>query len=179
MPPPQTTEPSVRTASVVIRAGLPADCDDVAQMARELAKATAPGVLPEVTGEGLRADLFGQSPLLRLIVAEQGGNLAGYCLSLLMFSTWRGTRGLHLIDLYVRPSARRGKIGDRMLAAAAARGWQEGARFIRLEVERGNVDAERFYDRLGFTRKDNEHLYAVYHEPMRRLAARWEQIEGS
>lgn len=161
-----------QAAAPLIRAALPSDCDDVARMAAELAAATAPGVHPKVTGDALRSNLSGPSPLLRLLVAEREAALWGYCLSLLMFSTWHGTRGLHVIDLFVRPGLRGGRIGERMLAAAARNGWREGARFIRLEVERGNADAERFYGRLGFARKDNELHYSIAHEPMRRLTER-------
>ena len=140
-------------------------------MACELAATTSPGVHPKVTGDGLRANLFGPSPLLHLLIAEDDLGLTGYCLSLFMFSTWRGVRGLHVIDLYVRPRARRSKLGEQLLRAAAARGWAEGARFIRLEVERGNQEAERFYRRLGFLCKDNELTYAIYEESLRTLLA--------
>jgi ribosomal protein S18 acetylase RimI-like enzyme len=171
MPPDRTSSPSTGSAPA-IRAALPGDCDDVARMASELALATAPGVHPKVTGDALRANLFGPAPLLRLVVAERDGALCGYCLSLLMFSTWHGARGVHVIDLYVRPGLRGGKVGEQMLAAAARSGWRDGARFIRLEVERGNADAERFYARLGFVRKDNELHYTIADEPMRLLTER-------
>jgi ribosomal protein S18 acetylase RimI-like enzyme len=141
-------------------------------MVAELAQATASDVHPQVTGDGLRADLFGPAPLLRLVVAEGGDGLAGCCLSLFMFSTWRGTRGLHVIDLYVRPAARNAGLGELLLIESARRGWQEGARFIRLEVERGNDGAERFYKRLGFQHKDNETLFALYQDEMTALTKR-------
>ncbi|MEZ5924500.1 MAG: GNAT family N-acetyltransferase [Hyphomicrobiaceae bacterium] len=156
---------------ILTRAALPGDCDEVAVMARELAAATSPGVSPKVSGDALRRDLFGPSPLLRLLVAEDGQGLVGYCLSLLLFSTWRGARGLHVIDLYLRPHARRGRLGERLLRAAARQGWQDGARFIRLEVESGNHGAERFYRRHGFHLKDNEQSYSLDEAPMRDLVA--------
>lgn len=156
----------------LIRAALPGDCDGVAAMARELAETTSPGVVPQVTGDALRRDLFGPSPLLRLVVAEAIEGLTGYCLSLFMFSTWRGARGLHVIDLYVRPAARNTKLGEQLLIEASHRGWAEGARFVRLEVERGNLGAERFYKRLGFQHKDNETLFALYQDEMAALIQR-------
>jgi ribosomal protein S18 acetylase RimI-like enzyme len=151
---------------------LPSDCDAVAAMACELAAATSPGVRPKVTGDALRRDVFGPAPLLRLLVAESGAGLTGYCLSLFMFSTWRGARGLHVIDLYVRPPARRTQLGERLLIETARQGWREGARFIRLEVEQGNAAAERFYRRLGFHEKDNEVLFALYEVEMSVLVRR-------
>ena len=165
-------DPSRSTSPPQIRAGLPADCDDVAAMVHELALTTSPGVVPQVNGDALRRDLFGPAPLLRLVVADQPDKLAGYCLSLFMFSTWRGTRGLHVIDLYVRPGSRRTKLGEQLLIETARRGWAEGARFIRLEVERGNEGAERFYNRLGFHHKDNETLFAIYADEMSALTSR-------
>ncbi len=156
----------------VIRPARLEDCDAVAVMVRELARDTGAGVVPKASGPELASNLFGPAPLLRLLVAESGGTLLAYCLSLVLFSTWRNSRGLHVIDLYVRPAARSLHLGENLLAEAAAAGLAEGATFIRLEVERGNGGAERFYQRFGFRRKDNEIHYSLDTGPMRALAQR-------
>lgn len=161
-----------RHAAARIRPARPDDCDAVADLVRALARDTGADIVPKATGDELRANLFGPAPLLRLLVAEApDGALAGYCLTLLLFSTWRDARGLHVIDLYVVPERRSAQLGQRLLARAATDGLAEGARFMRLEVERGNARTEAFYEGLGFKRKDNEVQYSLDPTPMTALAA--------
>ena len=52
------------------------------------------------TGSTRRGDL------VDVVVAEDDGHLLGACLGLMTFSTWRGARGLYVVDLFVLPQAR-------------------------------------------------------------------------
>ena len=156
----------------VVRPARLEDCDAVAAMVQELARDTGADVVPKASGPELAANLFGPVPLLRLLVAEAGAGLVGYCLTLQLFSTWRNCRGLYVVDLYVKPAVRSDGLGLQLLACAAREGLASGAGFIRLDVERGNTGAERFYQRLGFRRKDNEIHYSLDHAPMQALAQR-------
>ncbi|MEZ5776145.1 MAG: GNAT family N-acetyltransferase [Hyphomicrobiaceae bacterium] len=160
----------MRQPSIEVRAGLPSDCAEIAEMVQELARDTTEGVVPRATAEGLAASAFGAGAHISLFVAEDEAGLIGYCLTTPLYSTWRGARGIRVVDLYLRARARRLRLGERLLAAATAAGWREGARFVRLEVERTNVEAERFYRRLGFHLKENEHSYSLDRDPMQVLA---------
>jgi GNAT superfamily N-acetyltransferase len=78
------------------------------------------------TVEQLRAALFGPSPAAYAHVAVDDGDVVGFALWFLNFSTWRGVHGIYLEDLYVRPAARGGGHGKALLAQLA-----------RICVERG------------------------------------------
>jgi ribosomal protein S18 acetylase RimI-like enzyme len=56
----------------------------------------------------------------------------------------------HVFGLFVRPEARRRGIGTLMLQAVARVAREHGARWIVVDLELGNEEALRFYERLGF-----------------------------
>ena len=75
-------------------------------------------------------------------------------------------RGIaHLWSMWVDPAVRRLGLGERLVDAV--RGWASGhgARFLRLGVIAGEVDAASFYERLGFVRTGETRLLA--REPTR------------
>jgi ribosomal protein S18 acetylase RimI-like enzyme len=97
-------------------------------------------------------------------VAEGNGRLTGACLGLMTYSTWRGARGLYVVDLFVLPEARGRNIGQALLRASARRFAARGAQFIKLEVDEGNSGAGRFYARLGFAKKTEDRLRILEHD---------------
>lgn len=56
-----------------------------------------------------------------------------------------------VLTLAVRPASRRRGLGSRLLARAAARAADRGARTLFLEVAEDNTAARALYDRAGFT----------------------------
>lgn len=148
------------------------DCDDVAAMVQELARDTDAALVPKATGDDFRSHAIGADALLSLTVARGPSGLLGYCLSTQVFSTWRGAFGSYVIDLYIRPGARRGKLGERLLAHVLADAEAHGCRFAILDVDNRNHAADRFYGRLGFRSKSDEHRLLLDAEAMRALAAR-------
>ncbi|NUR51969.1 MAG: GNAT family N-acetyltransferase, partial [Hamadaea sp.] len=91
----------------MIRPATPADVPEIHAMIAELAlfeKAPSEAV---ATVSDLSAALFGSSPAVYAHVAESSdGEVVGYAIWFLNFSTWRGVHGIYLEDLYVRPTAR-------------------------------------------------------------------------
>jgi ribosomal protein S18 acetylase RimI-like enzyme len=140
----------VSAAGVIVRRAAPDDCDLIADMIRRLARDTVPTAAPKVTGEALRREAFGPTPLLGLWVAEMGGSVVGALVGCTVYSTWKAGRGLYVVDLYVANGHRGARVGERLVAAAAADARRDGAIFMKLEVAEGNAGAERFYGRLGF-----------------------------
>jgi ribosomal protein S18 acetylase RimI-like enzyme len=144
-----------------IRKALPEDCDAIAEHVRRLAIDIGVNVSPKVTAGDLRTHAFCEAPLLCLWVAEGDGQLSGSCISNFMFSTWRGMKGIYVIDLYVTPEMRGAKLGERLLRTAAREAWDKGARFIRLDVDHMNEGAARFYERAGFRPHDEDRTFAL------------------
>ena len=140
----------------------------VAAMVRGLARDTGAKVIPKLTAEALLA----ARDLIDIVVAEQDDRLRGACLGLMTFSTWRGGRGLYIVDLFVDAQTRGQNIGLRLLRQSARRAALKGATFIRLEVDLGNPGAARFYARLGFAKKDEDRLYVLEQDRLKDFITR-------
>ncbi len=157
--------------SVMFRPMEDPDAAAVAVMVRGLAEHIGTDVVPKLTGEKLIA----ARDLIDVMVAEDGGKLIGACLGLITFSTWRGERGLYIVDLFVTPEARGRNVGENLLRASAARAAKRGARFIKLEVDETNAGAERFYARLGFAKKIEDRLHILEQDRMDEFISMGEQ----
>lgn len=73
----------------------------------------------------------------------------GFALWFPRFSTWTGTRGMHLEDLYVRPHAGAAGHGRALLASLAARCRRDGYERFEWWVLDWNEPAIGFYTSLG------------------------------
>ena len=104
----------------MIRPATPADVPAIYQMIRDLADYER--ALPEVTGtqQDLHQSLFGPGPVVFAHVAEHDGQVAGFALWFLNYSTWQCRPGIYLEDLYVRPEFRGGGYGRLLLTELAA-----------------------------------------------------------
>lgn len=158
-------------SGVAIRRAAAADFDTIAGMVRRLARDTGADKIPKITGPALARDATGEDPLLRLWVAEEAGEAVGMLVGVLTFSTWRGTRGLYVCDLYVDGRLRGRKVGEALLASAARESAAEGLGFLKLEVAPENDGARRFYERLGFATTAGETLWTLECDGMGRLAS--------
>ena len=144
--------------SLTIREMTPQDAEAVVEMVKGLARHIGQPVMPRLTPENLN----GARDLIDVVVAEEeGGSLLGACLGLMTYSTWRGAKGLYIVDLFVVPEARGRNTGLRLLVRAAKRAHAGGARFIKLEVDHLNAGAARFYARHGFACKNDERLFIL------------------
>lgn len=130
----------------------PARSDDVPAilgLIRDLA--TYERALPEVraTEDQLSASLFGDDPKVFCHVAEADGQIAGFALWFLNFSTWLGTHGVYLEDLYVRPELRGRGVGVALLRALARICVVRGYPRMDWAVLDWNADARAFYASIG------------------------------
>jgi ribosomal protein S18 acetylase RimI-like enzyme len=139
---------STPIATVTIRRATAADAADVATMVAEIAAHEDQSGHVHVDVEQWRA-LLGR-PEVIVLLAERGGQAVGYVSALRQLHLWTGGDVLNLDDLYVRPGQRDGGIGQRLMAALAGLAAPEQL-LIRWGMEVDNVDAQRFYRRLGAT----------------------------
>jgi GNAT superfamily N-acetyltransferase len=124
-----------------------------------------------LTADQLRGALFGDSPALFGHVAEVDGEVVGCALWFLNFSTWHGTHGIYLEDLYVRPGARGGGLGKALLTALAEECVARG--YARLEwwVLNWNEPAIGFYRSLDAIPMDEWTVYRLTGAALNRLGA--------
>lgn len=147
-------EVNVRTASSN-------DASAVHALILELAEFTDDGKKVVSTTENIRAALAGSEPLLHAFIAEQDGNPVGVAIVYLTFSTWRGTKGVYLQDIYVRPNLRSTGTGRQLLAAVAKWATARGADHLRLSVDTDNLTAQSFYGHVGMLHRDDEMIFQI------------------
>jgi GNAT superfamily N-acetyltransferase len=125
------------------------DLAAVVGLVRELAEYERAPLECQLTRGQLRRALFGPEPALFGHVAEVEGAVVGCALWFLSYSTWKGSHGIYLEDLYVQPEHRGRGLGRGLLAALAAESCRRG--FARLEwsVLDWNMTAIKFYEALG------------------------------
>lgn len=98
----------------------------------------------------LEAALFGPAPALFAHVAEdENGTVVGFALWFLNYSTWLGTHGIYLEDLYVKPEARGGGYGKALLANLARICVERGYGRLEWWVLDWNTPARGFYESIG------------------------------
>lgn len=103
----------------------------------------------EATEAQLAENLFGDSPQAEVVVAEWQGKPVGFALYFHNFSTFRGTRGLYLEDLYVQPDYRGKGIGKHLLKYLAALAVQRNCARFEWSVLDWNQPAIDFYRAMG------------------------------
>ena len=109
------------------------------------------GSLASITSYG-----FASPAAFEAIIAWRGNTPLGFILFFSEFSTWRGSPGIYVQDLFVSTEARGLGLGGKLTAAAFEQGRQHGASYMRLSVHNDNEQAFGFYQALGFKPASNE-----------------------
>ena len=141
--------------------------DLLQQLARDLGK--------EQEFRGSLASLvvygFASPPAFEAIIAWRGTVPLGFILYFSEFSTWRGSPGIYVQDLFVSAEARGTGLGQKLTAAAIEQGRQQGASYMRLSVHGGNEEAFGFYRSLGFRPASNETTLVLEGAPFDKAIA--------
>jgi GNAT superfamily N-acetyltransferase len=125
------------------------DVPTVVAMVHELADYELAPEQCHLTEQQLRDALFADSPALFGHVAESGGEVGGFALWFLNFSTWEGVHGIYLEDLYVRPAHRGSGLGGTLLRALARECVANGYARLDWSVLDWNTPAIEFYKSVG------------------------------
>ncbi|MFI7642402.1 GNAT family N-acetyltransferase [Nonomuraea sp. NPDC049400] len=156
----------------MIRPATPADVSQIVSMIRELAEYEKAAHEVRVTEQQLDAVLFSDRPAAFVHIAEENGEVVGFTLWFLTFSTWRGVHGIYMEDLYVRPQHRGGGHGLALMRELAAICAERGYQRLEWSVLDWNEPSIGFYDKLGAVRQDEWLKYRLTDEPLQRLGAR-------
>jgi GNAT superfamily N-acetyltransferase len=130
----------------------PATADDVPAilgLVRDLADYERARDEARATEAQVRDALFGERPSVFCDVAEVDGEVVGFAVWFLSFSTWLGRHGIYLEDLFVRPDYRRAGIGRALLVRLAQRCVEQGYGRLEWSVLDWNEPAIGFYRALG------------------------------
>jgi GNAT superfamily N-acetyltransferase len=124
-----------------------------------------------MTESQLRDALFGAAPALFAHVAEVDGEVVGFAVWFLNFSTWRGVHGLYLEDLFVRPEYRGRGLGRALLATLARECVEHGYERFEWSVLNWNTPSIEFYRSLGAVPLDEWTRYRLADDALAALAA--------
>ncbi|MEU8381680.1 GNAT family N-acetyltransferase [Streptosporangium sp. NPDC048865] len=133
----------------MIRPATPDDVPAIIDMIRGLAEYER--ALDEVvnTPDMLHETLFGPSPSVFCHVAVDGEEIAGFAIWFVSYSTWLGTHGIYLEDLFVHPGHRGGGYGKKLLATLAGICVERGYGRFEWSVLDWNTPAIDFYRAIG------------------------------
>jgi GNAT superfamily N-acetyltransferase len=128
-----------------------------------------PGEAP-VTEKDLADTLFGERPAAEVLIAYLGGEPAGFALFFHNYSTWLGSRGIYLEDLFVRPAARKHGIGFALLRALARIAVERDCGRLDWSVLNWNELAISFYEQVGAKPMDEWTTFRLSGDALARMA---------
>ncbi|NUL45147.1 N-acetyltransferase [Cellulosimicrobium funkei] len=169
--------PHSRTVPGAVRPAVPADVPHILRLIKDLAVYEKEPDAVKTTEAALEASLFGDEPAVYCHVIDDtlpgaasdaspetgpgstspqapGRTVVGMALWFLSYSTWEGTHGIWLEDLYVDPALRGRGHGRRLLSHLAGIAVDRGYARMEWAVLDWNEPSIGFYRSLGATSQD-------------------------
>jgi ribosomal protein S18 acetylase RimI-like enzyme len=138
-----------RAACLDIRPATPSDIALLIQLIHELALAERFPFEVTAGAADLEKALFGPSPAAEAVIAEYESDVVGYAVFYETFATTTGRRGLHLDDLFIRPSHQGRGFGRQLLSHVARVAQSRECARLEWWSLRTNTAAISFYEALG------------------------------
>ena len=160
------------SGAVSVRPARREDWPRMAELDRELAifEKLPP---PDDTESARLSSMIFDGKRIEALVAERDGRIEGMAIYWeSLGSSFRARPFLYLEDLVVSESARSGGVGEALMAALAREGVRRGAMRIEWAVLDWNVNAIRFYRRIGGGPQQNDWIrYSLPEDAMKKLAS--------
>src|SRR5438067_5827067 len=169
--PPSPPGPRDRSAPALVRGARTEDAPLLLELFRELAVYERLEDELRATEELVREALFGPRPAAEALLAEHGGETAGYALFFPTFSSFLAIEGVWLEDLFVRPAHRGAGVGRALLAAVAARVRERGGERLEWAALDWNELALGFYRGIGAQTMREWITHRLDGEALARVAA--------
>ena len=121
------------------------------------------------TDQLIRESIFERGEA-RVLMAEYGGETAGFALYFYNYSTWMARKGLYLEDLFVYPEMRGKGIGKALILQLAKIAAAEGCGRFEWCCLDWNEPSIQFYKSLGAKPMDEWTIYRLEGESLAKLA---------
>lgn len=154
--------------ALVIRTAVPGDAEAIHAAILKMAGDAAEKRIGS-TPDDLRRHGLSAGKAFAGLVAEIDGEFAGMCLYFPSFSTWRGTPGVYVQDIFVEPRFRGQNVGEHLIRRVARLTRDGGGAYLRLAVDADNAPAQGFYERLGIAHYSADRIHAAYGEAFQAL----------
>ena len=181
-PSPQAEQPfaAAPPESVSIRLACRQDIPLLFDMLHRLARGQVDEERFRISEEDLLRDGFGGDNgadgdcRFRALIAERQGIPVGMVMFHETYSTWSGSRGLFISDMFVEEDQRGAGVGHALVHQVAQEAASRGLTRLELNVIHANP-ARNFYDRMGFAHYDNLLNYRLSDAAFARLVNGEEQ----
>ena len=154
---------------ITLRPATPDDADVMARLVSELAAYQDQAARVTAKPADFRKNGFGPDRQFDCIIAERDGAPVGLAIFYPFYSTWDAGRGLFIHDLIVDESVRGTGVGIKLVSEVARSAKERGCNHLQLNVVHANP-ARNFYDRFGFTHRDDLLSYRLIGKRFDRLA---------
>lgn len=154
----------------LLRAARPGDEPGILAMIEELARYEREPDAVENTESMLTETLFGDQPRVFAHVVERDGTIVGIALWFVTYSTWTGTHGIWLEDLFVDERMRGRGYGRTLMSALAAECVARGYQRFEWTVLDWNEPSIGFYRSIGAEPMDEWTTQRLTGAPLEELA---------
>lgn len=164
-------------SDIFVRAAAPNDVPQILQMIKDLAEYEKEPDAVLSTSADLHEALFGSaksqvgaSAAYAVVAEHESGEIMGFALWFLNYSTWLGKHGIYLEDLYVKPEHRGSGAGKALLRRLAQICVERGYGRLEWWVLDWNTPAIDFYKAKGAKAMDEWTVYRVTGAALEELA---------
>jgi GNAT superfamily N-acetyltransferase len=157
---------------VRIRRAVPEDVPTIHQLIRDLALYERALEMARATPEQLHESFFSTTPNVFCdLVETDEGEVAGFAVWFLNYSTWSGTHGIFLEDLFVKEEFRGHGYGTALLAHLAQECVAKGYHRLEWSVLDWNQPSIDFYHSLGAEGLDEWTIFRLVGGDLDKLAS--------
>jgi GNAT superfamily N-acetyltransferase len=154
-----------------IRRALSDDLPIIDQLIRDLALYERAVEMARATPEQLRESFFSDAPNVFCdLVETDEREVAGFAVWFLNYSTWTGTHGIFLEDLFIKPEFRGRGYGTALLVHLAQECVTKGYHRLKWSVLDWNQPSIDFYRSLGADALDEWTEFRLTDEALSKLA---------
>ena len=154
-----------------IRAALPHEAPLIQELIHELAIFEKAEDSAQASLADISTSFFAEHPAVFCdLVEDENGTVQGFAIWFLNYSTWTGTHGIYLEDLFIRSEARGRGYGKALLRHLAGICIQRGYHRLQWWVLDWNESAITFYEALGATLMSEWTTMRVEGEALKRIA---------
>lgn len=153
-----------------IRPAKATDIDEILALIYELALYEKAPEEAKATESQIRESFFGDNPKVFCELVEVDGDIAGFAIWFLNYSTWQGKHGIYLEDLFIRPQFRGRGFGKALLKHLAQICVERGYGRFQWWVLDWNEPSIEFYKSFGAVAMDEWTVYRVTGDALIDLA---------
>ena len=150
-----------KNSIITIHAAKKEDVNDIHILLKELAIDMGMDKKMISTIDDLLKYGFTEDRRFYVLLAKCEKKSIGLCLYFFTFSSWMGTLGIFIQDLFVTKKYRKLDIGKKLLHEVVAQNEQQEITHILLNVDHNNTEAKKFYEKIGFRYRTEEHNYFI------------------